>query len=122
MKTERNTSWDLAPAPENRSHARIAESYGLFINGRFQESKGDRFNTINPATEEALSQVPESNASDIDKAVKAARKAFKVWSTMPGAERGKYIFRVARMIQEKARELADHQQDDDHQPIRQAGR
>lgn len=103
-----NEGWDYAPAPEGTDHIKIKKNYDLFIDGKFTApSKGKYFDTVNPATEEKLSEVAEASEEDVNKAVKAARKAYdKVWSKMPAKERGKYMFRIARMIQEKARELA----------------
>ena len=107
-KIEFGTSWDYAPAPESAGHANIKEQYKLFINGKWQEpSSGKYFESTNPATEEKLAEVAWANEADVDTAVKAAREAYdNVWSKMPGKERGKYIYRIARMIQEKAREFA----------------
>jgi aldehyde dehydrogenase (NAD+) len=103
-----NSGWDYAPAPESKSHIRLKNQYDHFINGKFvKPSSGKYFDTINPATEEKLAEVAEGNAADVDKAVKAARTAYeKVWKKMPATERAKYIFRISRMIQERARELA----------------
>jgi len=107
-KLKFNTGWEYAPAPESTGHIKLKEQYELFINGRFvKPSSGNYFETINPATEEKLSEVAEANAADVDKAVKAARNAFdKYWKKMPGKERAKYIYRISRMIQERAREFA----------------
>lgn len=107
-KLKFNTAWEYAPAPESTSHIQLKDRYDLFINGRFvKPSSGKHFETINPATEEKLSEVAEANAADVDKAVKSARNAFdKYWKKMPGKERAKYIYRISRMIQERARELA----------------
>ena len=101
-------TWQYAPAPESKSAATIKSQYDLFINGEWVKPSGNKyFDTINPATEEKLSEVAEANVADVDKAVSAARKAYeKVWKKMPAKERAKYIFRIARMVQEKARELA----------------
>lgn len=101
-------TWQYAPAPESKSAATIKSQYDLFINGEWVKSSGNKyFDTINPATEEKLSEVAEANVADVDKAVSSARKAYeKVWKKMPAKERAKYIFRIARMVQEKARELA----------------
>jgi aldehyde dehydrogenase (NAD+) len=101
-------TWQYAPAPESKSAATIKPQYDLFINGDWQKPSGNKyFDTINPATEEKLSEVAEANVADVDKAVASARKAYeKVWKKMPAKERAKYIFRIARMVQEKARELA----------------
>jgi len=101
-------TWQYAPAPESKSAASIKSQYDLFINGEWQKPSGNKyFDTINPATEEKLSEVAEANVADVDKAVSAARRSYeKVWKKMPAKERAKYIFRIARMVQEKARELA----------------
>src|SRR5881392_699080 len=100
--------WNYAPALEANSYIKLRNRYQLFINGRFVEPKsGDYFASINPATEKKLAEIASANEKDIDLAVKAARRAYKnEWSKMPGRERGKYLFRIARLIQEKARELA----------------
>jgi len=100
--------WDLAPAPENKDHISLKKKYGLFINGEFVNPKsGKYFPTINPANEEKLAMIAEANEKDVDLAVKAARKAYNdVWSKISPKERGKYIYRIARIIQEKSRELA----------------
>ena len=107
LKLKFDTSWSYAPAPESKAAAQIANQYNLFINGDWQKpGSGKYFNSINPATEERLSTVAEANAADVDKAVKAAENAYeKTWRKMPAKERAKYIFRIARMIQERAREL-----------------
>jgi len=101
-------TWQYAPAPESKSAASIKSQYDLFINGEWVKPSANKyFDTINPATEEKLSEVAEANVTDVDKAVSSARKAYeKVWKKMPAKERAKYIFRIARMVQEKARELA----------------
>src|SRR6186997_174149 len=98
-----STDWKYAPAPESSSHAVIKPKYDLFINGQFvAPTKGKYFETINPANEKKLSEVASATAEDVDKAVKAARKAYdNVWSKMPAAERGKYIYRIARVMQER---------------------
>jgi aldehyde dehydrogenase (NAD+) len=100
--------WDFAPAPEDSKNYVIAPQHELFINGKFvAPTSGKYFESINPATEQTLTTIAAANAEDVDSAVKAARKAYdKVWSKMPGRERGKYLYRIARIIQEKARELA----------------
>lgn len=100
--------WNYSPSPESTSHIDLKKRYELFIDGKWvKPSSGKYFRTINPANEELLAEIAHANASDVDKAVKAARKAYKeVWSVMPASERGKYIYRIARMMQEKARELA----------------
>lgn len=103
-----SSSWDLAPAPESTSHIKLKDTYDLFINGQFVKPKsGKYFDTINPANEKVLAKIAEANEADIDLAVKAARKAYNtVWSKLSGKERGKYIYRIARIIQERAREFA----------------
>ena len=122
IKLKFDTTWNYDPAPESRSAATIRKQYDLFINGEWvKPSGGNYFSTINPATEEKLSEVAEANASDVDKAVKAARNAYeKTWKKMPAKERGKYVFRLARMIQERARELAVIETLDGGKPIRES--
>ncbi len=111
-----------APAPESKSSATIKPKYDLFINGKFEKPSSKKyFDTINPATEEKLSDVADANAADVDKAVKAARTAYdKTWSKMPAKERAKYIYRIARMIQERAREFAVIETLDGGKPIRES--
>jgi len=115
-------SWDLVAAPESSDHIKLDRQYGLFIDGQFVESESnEKFNTINPATEKSLAELSEASPKDVDRAVKAARKAYtKTWSKMPGRERGKYIFRIARLIQERARELAVLETLDGGKPIRES--
>lgn len=100
--------WSYAPAPESTDHIKLEKRYDLFIDGKFvKPASGKYFDSVNPATEEKLAEVAEANEKDVDRAVKAARTAYeKVWSKMPAKERSKYIYRIARMIQERARELA----------------
>lgn len=114
--------WEYAPAPESTDHVQISKRYGLFINNEFvAPEKGRYFDTVNPATEEKLSRVAEASAADVDKAVKAAREAYRnVWSRMKPAERGKYIYRIARIIQERAREFAVIESLDGGKPIRES--
>ena len=114
--------WEYDPAPESTDHVRIAPRYGLFIDGDFvRPEKGRYFDTINPATEERLSRVALATAEDVDKAVKAARNAYRtVWSRMKPAERGKYIFRIARIMPERAREFAAIESLDGGKPIRES--
>lgn len=122
IKLKFDTSWTYAPAPESRSVAQIAPEYDLFINGIWQKpSSGEYFDTINPADEKVLSRVAAASEKDVNKAVSAARQAYdKVWRRMPAKERAKYIFRIARMIQEKARELAVIESLDGGKPIRES--
>jgi aldehyde dehydrogenase (NAD+) len=113
--------FDYAPAPESRSVVDLKPSYGLFIDGEFTEGSGGAFKSVNPATEEVLAEVAMADAADVDRAVAAARRAYdEVWSKMPGAERAKYIFRIARIIQERARELAVLESLDNGKPIRES--
>src|SRR3954462_15199888 len=99
--------FEYAPAPESRSIVDIAPSYGLFIDGEFVDGSGTPFKTVNPATEEVLSEVASGPELDAARAVRAARKAFsRVWGPMRPADRGKYLFRIARVLQERTREFA----------------
>jgi acyl-CoA reductase-like NAD-dependent aldehyde dehydrogenase len=110
-----------APAPESRSVVDIRASYGLFIGGEFVDGRGTSFKTINPATEEVLAEVAEASEADVDRAVAAARRAHdKVWGRMPGRERAKYLYRIARIIQERARELAVLESIDNGKPIKES--
>ncbi|MFI1372900.1 aldehyde dehydrogenase family protein [Streptomyces longwoodensis] len=114
------SAFEYAPAPESRSVVDIAPSYGLFVDGEFTEAAdGKVFKTISPSTEEVLSEVARAGAEDVDRAVRAARKAFGTWSALPGAERAKYLFRIARIIQERSRELAVLETLDNGKPIRE---
>ncbi|MFF4221097.1 aldehyde dehydrogenase family protein [Streptomyces nondiastaticus] len=115
-----NKAFAYAPAPESRAVVDIAPSYGLFIDGEFAKATGGKvFKTISPSTEEVLSEVAQGSAEDVDRAVKAARKAFEKWSALPGAERAKYLFRIARIIQERSRELAVLETLDNGKPIKE---
>ena len=116
------SGFEYASAPESKAIADIAKSYGLFIGGKFVEpKKGKSFNTINPANEEILSKVGYADKLDVDLAVKSARTAFtKVWSKMPAKERGKYLYRIARILQERAREFAVVETLDNGKPIRES--
>ncbi len=102
------SKWDYAPAPEDSKNYVIAPRHELFINGKFVAPRSKKyFESINPANEQTLTEIAAGNAGDVDAAVKAARRAYdKVWGKMPGRERGKYLYRIARIIQEKSRELA----------------
>ena len=115
------TVFDYAPAPESRSVVDIRASYGLFINGEFTGGHGEPFKTINPADEGVLAEVACAAESDVDRAVRAARAAYdKVWGPMPGAERAKYLYRIARIVQERSRELAVLESIDNGKPIRES--
>jgi aldehyde dehydrogenase (NAD+) len=111
-----------APAPESRSIVDIRSSYGLFVGGQFVEPvDGAPFKTVNPATEEVLAEVVAAGPRDVDRAVAAARRAYDtVWSTMPGRTRAKYLYRLARIVQERARELAVLESLDNGKPIRES--
>ncbi|MFE7167465.1 aldehyde dehydrogenase family protein [Streptomyces sp. NPDC057616] len=114
------SAFEYAPAPESRSIVDIAPSYGLFVDGEFTEAAdGKVFKTVSPSTEEVLSEVAQAGEADVDRAVKAARKAFETWSALPGSERAKYLFRIARIIQERSRELAVLETLDNGKPIKE---
>ena len=113
--------FEYAPAPESRSIVDIKPSYGLFIDGEFVDGTGDPFKSINPATEEVLTEVASGSEADVDRAVAAARRAFtRVWGPMRPADRGKYLFRIARLLQERAREFAVLESIDNGKPIRES--
>ncbi|MEY9841283.1 aldehyde dehydrogenase (NAD+) [Streptacidiphilus sp. EB103A] len=113
--------FEYAPAPESRAAAgEIASSYGHYINGEFVESSGkEALKTVDPSTEQVLAEFAQGTEEDVERAVKAARDAFGPWSALPGAERGKYLFRIARIIQERSRELAVLESIDNGKPIRE---
>lgn len=115
-----STTFEYAPAPESRAIVDIKPSYGLFIDGDFVDGHGEGFKTINPATEEVLAEISEATDADVDLAVHAARKAFRSWSRISGAERGKYLFRIARIIAERSRELAVLESIDNGKPIKES--
>jgi len=122
LKAKSGKLWDYSPAPESRDHIRLDEQYNLFINGEFCPSEsGKYFNTINPATEEVNAKVAYASQKDVEKAVKSARTSYeKYWSKLTPAERGKYIFRIARLITERAREFAVIESMDGGKPIRES--
>jgi aldehyde dehydrogenase (NAD+) len=115
-------SWEYAPAPESRDIVTIAPEYGLFINGEFRPpAAGGAFATIDPSTGETLATVAEAGPADIAHAVEAARAAYEnVWGPMPGSERAKYLYRIARVLQERAREFAVLESLDNGKPIRES--
>ncbi len=115
-------AWDYAPAPESRDIVSIQPEYGLFIGGEFQPAEdGAKFATVNPATEERLAEVAAAGSADVDRAVRAARTAFdRAWGRMPGRQRAKYLFRIARILQERAREFAVLESLDNGKPIRES--
>jgi aldehyde dehydrogenase (NAD+) len=122
IKLKFDSARNFAPAPESKSAAKINPQYDLFINGKFEKPNSKKyFDTINPATEEKLSSVAAANATDVNKAVVAARNAYeKTWKKTAPKERAKYIYRIARMVQEKAREFAIIETLDGGKPIRES--
>jgi aldehyde dehydrogenase (NAD+) len=117
--------WEYAPAPESTDHITIQKRYELFIGGKFVAPRsGKYFETVNPATEEVLAEVADADAADVDAAVRAARAASRkggiAWGKMKPSERAKYIFRIARMLQEKAREFAVIETMDGGKPIKES--
>jgi aldehyde dehydrogenase (NAD+) len=113
--------WQYAPAPESRDIVSIAPEYGLFIAGEFAPAAAGRtFATVNPATEESLARIADAGPDDVDRAVAAARVAYEqVWGRMPGAERAKYLYRIARILQERSREFAVLESIDNGKPIKE---
>jgi len=112
---------DYAPAPESASILNLRDSYGLFIDGDFVPGSGKPFATISPATEKKIAEVAYADAQDVDRAVAAARKAYdRTWSKLSGSDRGKYLFRIARLVQERARELAVAESLDNGKPIKES--
>jgi aldehyde dehydrogenase (NAD+) len=115
------TDWTYDPAPEGTDHISIKDQYDLFIGGKFvAPTSGNYFNTINPATEKRIASVAEADAKDVDRAVTAARKAQVGWAKLAPAERGKYIYRIARILQERAREFSVIETLDGGKPIRES--
>ncbi|MEU1789698.1 aldehyde dehydrogenase family protein [Streptomyces sparsogenes] len=116
-----DTTFEYAPAPESRSVVSLRPAYGLFIDGEFTPPTEHLITTVNPADEQPLAEVSAGDEADVDRAVAAARRAFDdVWSPMPPAERGKYLFRISRIIQERARELAVLESLDNGKPIKES--
>ena len=112
--------WEYDPAPET-ADPRLKPKYDLFIGGKFVAPKsGKYFDSINPATEEPLAEIALANQADVDAAYQAAQKAFASWSKLPGAERGKYLYRIARLIQDHAREFAVAESMDGGKPIKES--
>ena len=114
--------WDYSPAPESTDHIQLKDQYDLFINGEFIPAvDGKYFDTINPSNEKKIAEVAEAGKADIEKAVASAQKAYeKTWSKMHPKERGKYIFRIARLLQERAREFSVIETMDGGKPIRES--
>ncbi|GAA2555195.1 aldehyde dehydrogenase family protein [Pseudonocardia hydrocarbonoxydans] len=114
-------TWDYAPAPESAALANVAPTYRPFVDGAFVDGGGEALKTVNPATEEVLAEVGTASEQDVDRAVAAARRAFeKTWGPMPGAERAKYLYRIARIVAERSRELAVLETLDNGKPIRES--
>jgi aldehyde dehydrogenase (NAD+) len=114
--------WEYAPAPESREVVRLQERYGLFINGReIQASDGGTFVSVDPSTEQPLAEVARATTADVDRAVRAAQRAQKrAWGSLPGRERAKYLFRIARILQERSREFAFLESMDSGKPIKES--
>ncbi len=118
---ETGLDWTYAPAPESRAIVPLEERYGLYIGGETLEPRsGEWFTTISPATEEPLAEVAQAGPEDVDTAVAAAREGFGTWSELRPAERAKYLFRIARILQERARELAVAESLDGGKPIKES--
>ncbi|WP_199439522.1 aldehyde dehydrogenase family protein [Umezawaea beigongshangensis] len=116
-----HTVWDYAPAPESRDLANLKPAYRMFVDGEFVEGTGEPLKSINPGTEEVLAEVSTAGPSDVDAAVRAARRAHEgPWGSMRGSERAKYVYRIARLIQERGRELAVLESLDNGKPIRES--
>ena len=114
-------AWEYAPAPESTSVVRVKDRQGLFIGGTFVAPRSGRwFATVNPATEEPLAEVAEAGPEDVDLAVASARRAADGWRDLPGSERAKYLYRIARMLQERAREFAVLETMDGGKPIKES--
>ncbi len=112
--------WRYAPAAESTDHFALPERQGIFVGGEFLEPKGEWLTTIDPATEAVLCQVPQAGPKEVDRAVQAARAAFGPWRKLSGEARARYLFRIARLIQERARELACLETMDGGKPIRES--
>ena len=111
---------EYAPAPESAAILNLKAEYGLFIDGEFVDGHGEVFDTISPATEKVIARIAQADGKDVDRAVAAARRSYeKVWSRMSGSDRGKYLFRIARLVQERSRELAVAEALDNGKPIRE---
>ncbi|RZU64667.1 acyl-CoA reductase-like NAD-dependent aldehyde dehydrogenase [Microterricola gilva] len=112
---------EYAPAPESQAILHLKSDYGLFIDGEFVEGRGTPFQTISPATEKHIATIAHASDADVDLAVAAARRAYDTtWSRMSGSDRGKYLFRIARLVQERARELAVAETLDNGKPIKES--
>ncbi|KAG4065665.1 hypothetical protein HA402_007365 [Bradysia odoriphaga] len=115
------TFLEYAPAPESTAILNLKDSYGLFIDGEFVDGSGQSFTTISPSDESRIAEIASASDEDVDRAVAAARRAYeKTWSKMSGRDRGKYLFRIARLVQERARELAVAESLDNGKPIKES--
>jgi aldehyde dehydrogenase (NAD+) len=113
--------WEYSPAPESTEIISVRDTYGLFIGGEFSDpTEGEYFKTINPATEEVLAAIPSASEADVERAVAAARKAFGTWAALSGVDRAKFLFRIARVIQERSRELAVLESMNGGKPIKES--
>ncbi|MDP9328768.1 MAG: aldehyde dehydrogenase family protein, partial [Actinomycetota bacterium] len=118
---EKATPFEYAPAPESTGVVSLRERYGLFIGGEFTDPKSGRhFTTISPATEEPLAEVAEAGPEDVALAVEAARAAAGPWQALTGAERAKFLYRIARQLQERAREFAVLESMNGGKPIKES--
>jgi aldehyde dehydrogenase (NAD+) len=117
-----NVPWEYAPAPEATDHVEIQSEYGLFIDNEFRPSRPRAsFEVINPATEERLARVAKASKADVNRAVTAARRAYDTtWSRLPGSERAKYLYRIARILQERSREFAVVETMNSGKPIKES--
>ncbi len=114
-------TWEYAPAPQARDVVAIDDSYGLFIGGEFVDPASDEsLTSLDPATGDRLAEVAVAGAEDVDRAVAAARDAQAGWAAMPGSQRAKYLYRIARLVQDRARELAVLESIDNGKPIRES--
>src|SRR5687767_14036518 len=114
--------WEYAPAPESTDHIHIEPEYGLFIGNEFRPSKPRKtFTVINPATEEPIAKVAHASKADVNRAVTAAREAYRSsWAKLPGRERAKYLYRIARILQERSREFAVVESMNSGKPIKES--
>ena len=118
---EFGSAWEYSPAPESTSNVKLQKRYELFIGGRFVTPRSGRyFDTVNPATEEKLAEVAEAGEADVEAAVRAAEAGLRAWSKLKPIERGKYLYRIARLLQEKAREFAILETMDGGKPIKES--
>jgi aldehyde dehydrogenase (NAD+) len=121
VETRTSIVWDYSPAPESVDHLRLRDRYGLFVDGDFRDPVDGRYeSTINPATEERLADVAYAGPEDVIAAIESARAAAPKWAALESLERGKYLFRIARLIQERARELAVVETMDGGKPLRES--